>query len=143
MFERPPVKRIETTAEARLARADENLLPWVTERLDVLGYNPAVVAFYEGEALVVRICMALMPMEASEKGWAELVLSEAIAWARTDPRLVKERAAYAPLCSQCDTLMAQEVGDGIARWVCPPCGPKTRRGRPRTQGGMRTSRRTA
>lgn len=87
VFQRPPVKRIETTAEVRLTRAEEKLLPWLTERLVVLDYNPEVVAFYDGETLVVRACLALMPVEAEEPGWATQVLSEAVEWARGDPRL--------------------------------------------------------
>lgn len=88
VFQRPPVKRIEMTGEARLTRAEEKLLPWMTERLDVLGYNPAVTAFYEGETLVVRACLSLMPVEAEEQGWATQVVAEAIEWAKGDPRLV-------------------------------------------------------
>ena len=87
VFERPPVKRIERTAETRLTRAEEKLLPWMTERLDVLGYNPAVVAFYEGEELVVRACLALMPVEAAETGWEDHVLAQAVEWARGDCRV--------------------------------------------------------
>ncbi len=89
VFQRPPVKRIEVTAEVRLTRAEEKLLPWLAERLDVLGYNPEVVAFYDGEELVVRACMALMPAEAAEPAWADKVLVEAVEWARGDPRLVR------------------------------------------------------
>jgi hypothetical protein len=88
VFQRPPVKRIEQTAEVRLGRAEEKLLPWMTERLDVLGYNPAVTAFYEGETLVVRACLSLMPVEAQEQGWATQVVAEAVEWAKSDPRLV-------------------------------------------------------
>lgn len=89
VFSRPPVKRIETTAEVRLSRQDEPLLPWMTERLVVLDYNPEVAAFYEGETLVVRVCLALMPVEAEVPGWADQVVAEAVEWAKGDPRLVR------------------------------------------------------
>ena len=88
MFKRDPVKRIEMTGEARLARSDENLLPWMHERLDVLGYAPEVSAVIDGDELFVRACLSLMPVEAQEPGWADQVLKEAIEWARDDPRLV-------------------------------------------------------
>jgi hypothetical protein len=87
VFSRPPVKRTIVTGEARLALSDEKLLPWMTERLVVLDYDPDVKAFRDGGVLVVRCALALMPSEVAEKGWADQVVAEAVEWARGDPRL--------------------------------------------------------
>jgi hypothetical protein len=88
VFQRPPVKRIEKRAEARIPADAEPLLPWMTERLVVLDYNPEVKVVRDGDELVVRVCLSLMPAEAAEPGWAKKMLLDAIEWAKGDPRLV-------------------------------------------------------
>ncbi len=45
-----------------------------------------------------------------------------------------------PTCFTCGATMAEMISDGVRRLVCPDCGPKVRRGRPRTQYGMHSDR---
>lgn len=89
MFQREPVKRIEMTGEVRIPADQENLLPWMTERLVVLDYNPEVKVVRDGEELVVRCALSLMPVEAIEPEWAAGVVREAIEWAKDDPRRLR------------------------------------------------------
>lgn len=45
------------------------------------------------------------------------------------------------LCGKCKAVLAQMVEDGIARWVCPGCGPSQRRTRrPRSDYRMKVYR---
>lgn len=88
VFQREPVKRIEMTGEVVVPADQEPMLPWMTERLVVLGYNPEVKVLRRGNELVIRCALALMPTEAKETGWADGVVREAIEWAKGDPRLV-------------------------------------------------------
>lgn len=89
VFARTPMKRVEMTGTIRLSLGDEDLIPWMTERLEVLRYFPMVTLAVDGDDLLVRCCLSLMPVEAAEKGWADQVVAEAVEWARGDPRLVR------------------------------------------------------
>lgn len=89
VFQRESVKRIEMTGEVRIPADQENLLPWMTERLVVLDYNPEVKVVRDGEELVVRCALSLMPVEAIEPEWAAGVVREAIEWAKDDPRRLR------------------------------------------------------
>lgn len=89
MFAKEPAKRVEMTGEARLSLGDEEIVPWVTERLEALRYFPAVTLLVDGDDLVYRCGLSLMPVEAAEPGWPDRVVAEAVAWVRQeDPRLV-------------------------------------------------------
>lgn len=89
MFARTPVKRVEMTGTIRLSLGDEDLIPWMTERLELLRYFPEVTLAVDGDDLLVQCCLSLMPVEAAEKGWADQVVAQAVEWARGDPRLVR------------------------------------------------------